>query len=120
MVNNNDGVPIGLQIVHHAGQTFEIIGVQADRRLIKNIKDTGRAVADCPCELHPLTFTRGERRSRPIKRQISKPEIHQPLGNVHKGFADVFRHRAHLFRKRRRNPLHPGDQFRECHSRCLI
>ncbi len=79
MVDNDNGVPVRPKIVHHASQALEIIGVQADRRLIKNIENAGRAVADCPCELHALPFPRGKCRGCPIQRQVSKAEVHQPL-----------------------------------------
>ncbi len=79
MIDNDNGVPVRPKIVHYAGQPLEIIGVQADRRLIKNIEYAGRAVADCPCELHALPFPRGKRRGCPVKRQISKAKVHQPL-----------------------------------------
>ena len=79
MINNDNGVPVHPKIVHHASQALEIIGVQADRRLIENIENAGRAVADCSCELNALSFTRGKRRRCPIKRQVSKAEVHQPL-----------------------------------------
>ena len=61
MIDDDDGIPIRPQIVHHAGQPLEIMGVQADRRLIENIQHAGRPVANRPCELHPLTFTCGKR-----------------------------------------------------------
>ena len=79
MIDNDNGVPVRPKIVHHASQSFEIIGVQADRRLIKNIEYAGRTVADCSCELNTLSFTRGKCRGCPIKRQVSKAEVHQPL-----------------------------------------
>ena len=120
MIDNDDGVPIRPQIIHHTGQTLEIIRMQADGRFVENIEDTCRAVADCPCELYSLPLTGGKRRGRPVKRQISKPQIHQPLRNIHEGFADIFRHGTHLFRQRSRNTLYPGDQLRKRHSRRLI
>ena len=120
MIDNDDGIPICTQIVHDTGQSFEIVRVQTDRRLIENIEHAGRPVADGSRELHPLTFTRRKCGSRTVKGQIAKSQIHQPLRNVHKGFADVFRHGTHLFRKRCRNPLHPWNQFRKRHACRLI
>ncbi len=79
MIDNDNGVPVRPKIVHHTSQALEIIGVQADRRLIKNIEYAGCAVADRSCELNALPFTRGKRRGCPIKRQVSKAEVHQPL-----------------------------------------
>ena len=67
MIDDDDGISICTQIVHDTGQSFEIVRVQTDRRLIKNIEYAGRPVADGSCELHPLTFTRRKCGSRTVK-----------------------------------------------------
>ena len=120
MIHKNDRVSIGLQIIHHSGETLKIIRVKSNGWLIKNVEHTGRTVSYCPCQLYALPLAGRKRRSRPVQRKIPQSQVHEPLGNIHKGFAYIFRHGTHLFRKRGRNSLYPGDQLRKGHGRCLI
>ena len=61
VIHKDDGVAVGYQIVHYAGETDDVRGMQTDGRLVQYIEDAGRAVADGACQLHPLTFAGGER-----------------------------------------------------------
>lgn len=67
MVDQNDGVAVGDQIVHHTGQAHDIRRVQADGRLVKHIEDAGRAVAHCAGQLlrwrSPVESVEAERSS---------------------------------------------------------
>ena len=67
MIDEDDRVAVRLQIIHDTGQPLEIIRMKANGRLIENIENTCRAVADRPGKLHTLPLTGGKRRSRPIQ-----------------------------------------------------
>ena len=56
VIDQNDGVAIGDQIIHDPFKAFNVGGMQTDRRFIKNVKDAGRAVADGSGQLGSLSF----------------------------------------------------------------
>ena len=60
VVDQDDGVAVGDEIVHHAGKPHDIRRVQTDRRLVEHIEDAGRAVAHGAGELHALPLAGGE------------------------------------------------------------
>ena len=120
MVDQNDGVAVGDQIVHHTGQAHDIRRVQADGRLVKHIEDAGRAVAHCAGQLHPLALTGRERRSRAVQRQIAQSEVHQALGRALECFANTLSHWAHLLRQAGRHTLYPLDELCQRHGTGLI
>ena len=72
MIDQNDGVPIGNQIVHHTGKPHNIGGMQTDGGLVQHIENTGGAVAHRAGKLHPLALSGGECGCRTVKRQIAK------------------------------------------------
>ena len=107
VVDQNDGITVGYQIVHHAGQPHNVCRVQTDGRLIQHIQNACRAVADGACKLHPLALAGGERGGGTVKREIPQPQIRQPLGGALERLADAFRHRAHFLRQAAGNAPHP-------------
>ena len=111
MIDQNDGVAVGHQIVHHAGKPNNVGGMQPDGGLIEHIENTRCAVADGAGQLHSLPLAGGERRGRAVQRQITQSQIYQPLGRALEGLADALGHRAHFLRQAAGNALHPGDQF---------
>ena len=56
VVDQDDGVAVGDEIVHHAGKPHDIRRVQTDRRLIEHIQHACRAVPHRPRKLHALPF----------------------------------------------------------------
>ena len=67
VVDHDDGVAVGHEVVHHAEEAFDICRVQADRRFIEHIQDTGRAVAHGTGQLHALPLARRERGAGAVK-----------------------------------------------------
>ena len=109
MVHQHHGIAIGHQIVHHAHQPLQVVGMQTDGRLVKHIEHPGRAVAHGAGQLHALTLAGRQRGSRAIERQVSQSEVHQAARRVEERIADVLCHRAHLGRQRLRHALDPLD-----------
>ena len=120
VVDDHDGIAVRRQVIHHACQSPEIIGVEADRRLIQDIEDAGRPVAHRPGQLYPLALARGQSGACPVQGQVAQAQIDQPDRGVQEGLADIFRHRPHGFRQGIRNSPDPGNQIRESHGSCLI
>ena len=79
VVNQQDGIAVRDQVVHHAGQPDNIRRMQPDGRLVQHIEDACSPVAHCPCKLHPLPFSGGQRGGGPVQRQISQSQIKQSL-----------------------------------------
>ena len=71
VVNQQDGVAVSDEIVHHAVQTDDVRRMQTDGRLVQNVQNARRPVAHRPCELHPLPLSGGERGGRSVQRQIA-------------------------------------------------
>ena len=92
MVDQNDGIAVGDQIVHHTGQAHDIRRVQADGRLVKHIEDAGRSVAHCAGQLHPLALTGRERRRRAVHRHeryfIDDKSIHVERKNPYYSYCN--------------------------------
>ena len=120
MIYQNNRVAVCDQIFHDAGQSGNVGRMKANGRLVKYIEYARGTVPDGAGQLHPLTFSCGEGRSGPVKRQISKSQIQQPSGGVPKGLADALSHRPHLFRKRCRDGFHPFCQAGKRHPAGLI
>ena len=68
MIHEDHGIAVRHKVVHYAGESRDVRGVQADRRLIQHIEDAGCPVADGAGQLHALPFTGGKRRSSAIQR----------------------------------------------------
>ena len=115
MVDQNDGVAVIHQIVHHAGEADDVGRVQTDGRLIQHVEDARRAVAHGTGQLHPLALAGGERGSRAVERQVTESQVHEPFGGTLERLADALGHRAHVLRQAGRDAPHPFDQLRERH-----
>ena len=115
VVDQHDGIAVGNEVAHHAGQTDDIGGVKADGGFVQHIEDAGGAVAHGARKLHALAFPGGERGGGAVERQIAKAQFHQSLCHRLEGSADALRHGAHGLRQRRRHVRHPIHQFRERH-----
>ena len=111
MIHQHDGIAIGHQIVHHAGEPFQVGGMQANGWLIQHIQHARGAIAYRPRQLGALALAGGQGGCGPVQRQIGKPQIHQPPGRMEKGFADALRHGAHFLRQGCGNILYPGNQI---------
>ena len=111
MVDQDDGVAVGDEIVHHAGKPHDVRRMQTDRRLVEHIEDAGRAVAHCAGQLHPLALAGGERGRGAVKRQVAQSQIHQPFGGALECLADAFGHRAHFLRQTAGNTPYPLYQL---------
>ena len=96
MVHQDHRVPICHQIAHHAGQSHDVGGMQADGRLVQHIEHSGGAVAHRPGQLHPLPLPGGEGGGGAVQRQIAQSQVHQPFGHSLEGLADALRHGTHL------------------------
>ena len=120
VIDENHGVAVSHQIVHHAGQAHDIRRVQTDRRLVEHIEDASRAVAHGAGELHALPLAGGEGRGRAVERQVAEAQVDEPLCRALKRFADALGHRAHLLRKTFRHAAHPVDKVRERHCAGLV
>ena len=72
MIDQNDGVSICDEIVHHTGKPHNIGGMQTDGGFVQYIENAGGAVADGTGKLHPLALSGGECGCRTVKRQIAK------------------------------------------------
>ena len=115
VVHQDDGVAVGHEVIHHARKPLQIRRMQADGRFVQHIQHARRPVPDGAGQLHPLALPRGQRRSRPVQRQVGKAQVHQPLGRILEGFADAFGHRAHGFRQGSRDAIDPVDEFGKGH-----
>ena len=94
--------------------------MQTDGGLVENVEDSGRPVADCARELHPLPFSRGERGGGAVECQIPESEIKQAARRIVEGFTDVLRHCPHRRGQGGWNFTHPGGKFGKSHAACLI
>ena len=72
MIDENDGIAVRHEVVHHSGEAHDVGRVQTDARLIEHIEHAGRAVAHGAGQLHPLALTGGKGRGRAVKRQITQ------------------------------------------------
>ena len=120
VIDQNHGIAVRYQIVYHTGQPHNVGGVQSDGRLVQYIENARRAVAHGAGKLHTLTLARGKRRSRTVKRQIAKSQVHQPLCCTEECFTDAFCHRTHFLRQALWYALHPLYQFGQRHRAGFI
>ena len=95
MVHKDHCIAVRRQVVHDAGQSLEIVGMQADRRLVQHIEDARRPVSHRSRQLYALPLTGGERGSCPVQGQVTQSEVHQAHRGVQERLADVDRHRAY-------------------------
>ena len=95
MVYEDHRIAVRRQVIHDAGQSLEIVGMQADRRLIQHIEDARRPVSHRSRQLYALPLAGGERGSCPVQSQVAQSEVHQAHRGVKERLADVDRHRAH-------------------------
>ena len=115
MVHQNDRITVGDQILHHCIQPDDIGRMQTDRGLVQHVEHAGGPVPDGSGQLHPLTLSGRQRRSRPIQGQVRKSQIHQTPCRAPEGLADAFGHGAHLFWQRCRHTVHPVRQLPKGH-----
>ena len=120
VVHQEHRIAVRHQVVHDSSQPNNVRGVQANGRLVQHIEHARSAVAYRPGQLHPLPLPGGESGCRPIQRQVSQPQIHQPFGHILKGLADVFRHGPHLSRQGGGHPGHPFHQPGQRHPADLV
>ena len=120
VVHQNYRVSICHQIAHHAGQSHDVGGMQADGRFVQHIEHPGGAVAHRPGQLHPLPLPGGERGGGAVQRQVAQSQVHQPFGHSLEGLADALRHGAHLLRQGGGHPGHPLHQHGEGHLTGLV
>ena len=95
VVHEDHRIAVRRQVVHDAGQSLEIVGMQADRRLIQHIEDARRPVSHRSRQLYALPLAGGERGSCPVQSQVAQSEVHQAHRGVKERLADVDCHRAH-------------------------
>ena len=115
MIDENDGIAVRHEVVHHSGEAHDVGRVQTDARLIEHIEHAGRAVAHGAGQLHPLPLASRERRRGAVERQVTEPQVEQPPRRTRKSLADAPRHGAHLLRQAVRHAPHPVIQLRERH-----
>ena len=113
VIDENDGIAVRHQVVHHSGEAHDVGRVQADGRLIQHIEHAGRAVAHGAGQLHPLPLAGGERRRGAVERQVAEPQVQQPPRRARKSLADALRHGAHLLRQAVRHALPPSPHSSE-------
>ncbi len=115
VIDENDGIAVRHEVVHHSGEAHDVGRVQTDARLIEHIEHASRAVAHGAGQLHPLPLAGRERRRGAVERQVAEPQVEQPPRRARKSLADAPRHGAHLLRQAVRHTLHPVIQLRERH-----
>ena len=120
MVDKDDRVAVGNQVVHDAVQADDVRGVQPDGWLIQHVQHAGGAVANGAGQLHTLAFPGGERRGRAVQRQVAQPQIHQPLRADTEGLADALGHGAHFRRQAGGYAVHPVAQGGQRHFAGLV
>ena len=115
MIDQYDGVAVGYQILHDAGQSGDVGWMQPDGGFIQYVKHTGCPVADGACQLHALPFACGKRGRGTIQCQIAQSQIKQTFCGRIECFTDAFRHRLHGFRQAGRDGGYPFHQIRQGH-----
>ena len=83
MLNDNERISYVSQIKQCIYKALVIALMKSDGRLVKNVKNTGKAGANLSCKPDTLGFSAGKRCCLPLKRKVFK--------------ADVFRNRSRLF-----------------------
>ena len=73
VIDEQHGVAVGHEVVHHAVESHDVGGVQPDGRLVEDVEHAGGAVADGAGELHPLPFAGGEGGGRAVEGEVSQP-----------------------------------------------
>ena len=120
MVDEQDGIPVGDEVVHDRVQAVDVRRVQPDRGLVQHVEHAGRPVAHRAGKLHPLALAGGERGSGAVEREVGEAEVHQPARRRAEGIADAFGHRAHRRGQRGRHVIHPADEGGERHAAGLV
>ena len=70
VLDDDDRVPLLLQVAQRGDQPIVVARMQADRRLIEQIQHADQPRADSGRQPHALPFAAAERVGRPIERQI--------------------------------------------------
>ena len=56
MIDEDDGIAVGDQILHHGQKSLDIARVQADGGFVQHVENAGGAVAHGTRKLHTLPF----------------------------------------------------------------
>ena len=59
VIDEQHGVAVGHEVVHHAVESHDVGGVQSDGGLVEDVEHAGGSVADGAGELHTLSFACG-------------------------------------------------------------
>src|ERR671914_59305 len=65
--------PAQQQVVH----ALDVVGVQADRRLVEDVGDVGERRPEVADHLRALRLTARQRARRPVQGKVAKPDLHE-------------------------------------------
>ena len=69
------------QLVH----PLDVVGMQADRRLVEDVGDVGQRRAEVADHLGALRLAAGQRAGRPIEREVAEPDLDERVEQVRAG-----------------------------------
>ena len=115
VVDDDDRVPLRLEVTHDADESIDVRRMQADRRFVEHIHRTRQFAAHGARELDALPFSRRQRRSRTIERQVSETEFEETARGAREFVDDRLRHVAHVVGHRSGYRPHPFVEFVELH-----
>ena len=77
VLDDDDGVLLGAQLVQDAHQALAVARVQADRRLVEDVERVDQRRADGGGEVDALQLAAGERARLAVERQIVEADVDQ-------------------------------------------
>ena len=77
VLDHDHRVPEVAQALQRADQPLVVALVQADRRLVEDVEDADERRADLRGQADALGLAAGERRRRPVHRQVADPDVLQ-------------------------------------------
>ena len=70
-------LPLSRRLAKHRVHLFDVVRVEADGRLVKDVSDVGQRRAQVADHLDPLGLAAGERPGRSIQAEIAEANAHE-------------------------------------------
>ena len=75
MLDDDDRVPQVAELFQRVEQPFVVAGVQADGRLVEDVRHAHQAAPDLAGQADALELAAGERRRGAVERQVAEPHV---------------------------------------------
>ena len=82
VLDDEHGVALVPQLQQQLVHALDVVGVQADGRLVEHVGDVGERRAEVADHLGPLRLAARERARRPVEAEVAEPDVDERVERV--------------------------------------